>query len=77
MAYNRLTDFEHGKQVLELALEGINETTVPYFKEHPQATATALATITKDAYIKAWGPKVSAMMFYKIADELALLADDE
>jgi len=73
MVYKKSEDFEHGKLIVELALEGINETTVPYFKEHPKATATALMTITKDAYIRAWGPAVTAMMFYKLADELATM----
>lgn len=73
MAYKKSEDFEYGRTIVELALEGINETTVPYFKEHPKATATALMTITKDVYIRAWGPKVTAMMFYKLADELAAM----
>jgi hypothetical protein len=40
---------------------------------NPTATVAALLTLTKNAYLQVHSPRVSAYMFYKVADYLALV----
>jgi hypothetical protein len=66
-------DFDAGKAVMRFAMKDINRLANHYYDKHPQATGAALLAITRDMYIRAYGPETAAMMFYRVADDLAVL----
>ena len=60
-------------EIITLAMKDFSTIVEFYGSKNPQATAAALLAVTRQFYIKANGPETSAMMFYRIADELAPL----
>ena len=61
------------QEIISLAMKDFNTIVEFYSAKNPQATAAALLAITRHFYLKANGPETSAMMFYRLADELAPL----
>jgi len=66
-------DFDAGKAVMSFAMQDINKLANHYYQKHPKATGAAMLAITRDIYIRAYGYETTAMMFYKLADDLAVL----
>lgn len=65
-------NFDKGKQVMRQAMWDINKIANQYYEKHPHATGAAILAVTRDVYLRAYGPETTAMMFYRLADELAL-----
>lgn len=57
---------------MRLAMQDFNKVSDYYFSKNPDAAASALMVVARSTYIKAFGPEVAAMLFYKLADELAV-----
>jgi hypothetical protein len=66
-------DFDKGKVVMQHAMWNLNIMANQYYEKHPQATGAAMLAVTRDIYIRAYGYDTAAMMFYRLADELAVL----
>lgn len=66
-------DFDAGKAVMSFAMQDINKIAYHYYQKHPKATGAAMLAITRDLYIRAYGHETAAMMFYRLADDLAVL----
>jgi len=60
-------------EIITSAMKDFHTIVEFYNAKNPQATAAALLAITRQFYLKANGPETSAMMFYRLADELAPL----
>lgn len=65
-------NFDQGKAVMHFALKDFNRLGAHYYNKHPHATGAAMLTVTRDIYVKAYGAETAAMMFYRLADELAV-----
>lgn len=66
-------DFESGKVVLYQAMKALTEVTKYHYKENPAATAAALLSTCRNVYLQTHGPETAALMFYKMADEMAVM----
>jgi hypothetical protein len=66
-------DFDTGKAVMTFALQDMNKIANHYYQKHPKATGAAMLAVTRDIYIRAYGYETAAMMFYRLADDLAVL----
>lgn len=54
------------------AMKDLSELISTYIQENPQAIAASMAAMTRSVYMAVYGPEVTSMIFYKIADEMAL-----
>jgi hypothetical protein len=66
-------DFDVGKAVMNFALQDMNKVANYYYQKNPKATGAAMLAVTRDIYIRAYGYETAAMMFYRLADDLAVL----
>lgn len=66
-------DFESGKVVLYQAMKDFTEVTEYHYKDNPAATAAALLSTCRNVYLQTHGPEIAAVMFYKMADEMAVM----
>jgi hypothetical protein len=66
-------DFESGKVVLYQAMKEFTEVTEYHYKDNPAATAAALLSTCRNVYLQTHGPETAAVMFYKMADEMAVM----
>jgi len=66
-------DWERGKAVLHEAMRELDEVTRFHYKDNPAATAAALLSVCRNVYMQTHGPETTAMMFYRLADELAVM----
>jgi hypothetical protein len=66
-------EFDAGKAVMTFAMQDNNKLANHYYQKHPKATGAAMLAITRDIYIRAYGYETAAMMFYRLADDLAVL----
>jgi hypothetical protein len=66
-------DFESGKVVLYKAMRELDEVTRFHYKDNPAATAAALLSTCRNVYLQTHGPETAAAMFYKMADEMAVM----
>jgi hypothetical protein len=69
---NQPDNFDKGKAVMQFAMQDINKIANQYYEKHPHATGAAMLAVTRDIYLRAYGPETTAMMFYKLADDLAV-----
>jgi hypothetical protein len=60
-------------EIITLAMKDFSTVVEFYSAKNPQATAAALLAVTRHFYAKANGAETAAMMFYRLADELAPL----
>lgn len=65
-------NFDKGKVVMQNAMWDINLLVNQYYDRNPHATGAAMLAVTRDVYIKAYGIETTAMMFYRLADDLAV-----
>jgi hypothetical protein len=63
---------EKGREVLELALQELDAVAEHFYSQHKAGTAAAVLSLCREIYSKAHGTEVAAMMFYRMADELAV-----
>lgn len=66
-------DYESGKVVLYKAMKELNDITKIHYRENPAATAAALLSTCRNVYLQTHGPETAAAMFYKMADEMAVM----
>ena len=60
-------------EIISSAMKDFSTIVDFYNAKNPQATAAALLAVTRHFYTKTNGPETAAMMFYRLADELAPL----
>ena len=54
-------------------MKELTEVTKYHYKENPAATAAAILSTCRNVYLQTHGPETAALMFYKMADEMAVM----